>query len=700
MKKLHFPTLTMLLVVMAFFQFSCSKDSDLLLEYVSQENEIPDAQTTPDVPQNPSNNNDNNAPNVNDANRPNDVANWFPNEPSVSKPVETETYTPSSSSDITNVQNAGKTAIISNSFDCSGCTFAANQIIRPAGGTISGENINLNGSYIDNIADRAFSSSVTFNSIYEDSWVFPEVFGAIANDNSDDSDAITALMKNVKFAKAVSSATYIKNTPKFVHRKGEFIFDLSNGKIEITSDANYNETSDQQAMFWFFELNVKFINGEIDGNDLYPAAFRWAFPEAYHFENLHVHHFKNDGVSHRSIAFNVKIASAGTNSWNGGSPFGTKSSSQQFQNGYVGNCVIEDIRAVGVGVPNGVAQAWWIQYDNMDTSLATIYHTGNLIQRVLGDEGEGIYLNDETFSGGNKDIIHGTTFVMDNCEIRDCTDRAMKITTSNVTLKNSTFRPISAVYGKPSGGATVDFFTLLGSNYPTHYTNNVTVQNCSFIESESPRAMMLRIGNCKNISVTENTFSYPDLGNYQGIVLGASGTSGTNGWVTDANFSANTFFNCGYEISNTITTDGTLNIHDETFSYDMTGTGGSSQAVFRTPAASGTHADINIYNLAIDVDMNGENIPGFKGLIFSNGANFVGTTWSNINLNYKNEFTNNSTNGSEFGFLKGNFDNTNSLNDIIMTNALGTGSIIILGSSKGFLSSNARDDKGNKITLN
>ena len=46
-------------------------------------------------------------------------------------------------------------------------------IIIPSGGSISGTNINLNGGYIDEVYNQAFSSSATFSQVYEDSWLSP-----------------------------------------------------------------------------------------------------------------------------------------------------------------------------------------------------------------------------------------------------------------------------------------------------------------------------------------------------------------------------------------------------------------------------------------------------------------------------------------------------------------------------------------------
>ena len=197
---------------------------DLILEYSVQEQEEI-AQTAAEEGSEEPGSNDT-PPDTDNFNRPAGVANWFPNAPSATKPEGGNSYTPNSSLDIENVENAGKTAVISNSFDCTGCTFAANQLIIPSGGSISGTNINLNGGYIDEVYNQAFSSSATFSQVYEDSWLSPEVFGGNANDATDDSSAITSLMKNVKFAKLSTSGTYIKNTPEFVSRQGDFIFDI------------------------------------------------------------------------------------------------------------------------------------------------------------------------------------------------------------------------------------------------------------------------------------------------------------------------------------------------------------------------------------------------------------------------------------------------------------------------------------------
>ena len=623
---------------------------------------------------------------------------FFAANPSVSEPADGSTYVPTSSADISNVANAGRTAIISSSFSCTSCTFAAGQKIRPAGGVISGTNINLNGAYIDDVADQAFSSSATFTSIYQDSWVYAEVFGAGANDATDDSSAITALMNNVEFGRFVASGTYIKNTPAFVDRTGEFILDMNGGKLDVTSDAAYNESVDQQAVIWSFELNLKIYNGEVDLNGIYPAFVRMGGQEAFHFENLWVHDVQNDGVNMRTIAFNISLdTSDGTNSWIGGNPFGTYNTTQVFQSGYVKDCTIEQLNALGTGVPNGVAQAFWYQVDDIaQANSATVFHTGNVIRNVTGDESEGLYWDDGTFGGGAMVRDHLTTLEMQSDSIYNCGDRAMKATNGNLILNNNYFGTIDAAVGTPSGGAVVSIFTQLNSTYPTHRVTGVTITNNHFNDpNTTSRAQLLNVGDVDGLTVTGNTFEFNATGNYGGVNIGTYNTSGGLGAIENATFSGNTYINAGVEILNTITPSNML-FNNETFNWTYTGAGGSSnQGIFRTISTTGSMDGGTFTNLTANVIIS-SNGGSFSGWVISRGKDFINTTWDNVDMNYTTEFGS-AAGGAEYMYFQGDFNNTNTVINSTLTNANGIDAIRVDGTGHPLVG-NSYDNDGNPIT--
>jgi hypothetical protein len=629
--------------------------------------------------------------------------NFFAANPTVTEPADGTTYTPTSSADITNAANANRTAIISSSFVCNSCVFAANQKIRPAGGTITGTAINLNGAYIDDVASRAFASTTTFTAVYDKSWVFAETFGASANDATDDSGAITALMKNVEFAKLSLSGIYLKNTPEFVNRKGDFILDLNSGKIEITSDVAYNETNDQQAMFWYFDLNVKMFNGEIDGNDIYPAFVRSGGAEAFHFESLFVHNFFNtiDGAAMRVIAFNINInTSDGTNSWIGGNPFGTYNTTQVFQSGYVKNNIIENLSAAGVGVPDGVAQAFWYQLaDITATNEAKVFHTGNVVRTITGDESEGLYWDDATFfSAGGMVMNHLTTLEIQSDSIYNCGDRAMKASNGNLILNNNYFGTVDALVATPSGGAVVTIFTQLNSTYPSHRVTGVTITNNHFNDpNPTSRAQLLNLGDVNNVVVSGNTFDFNATGNYGGVNIGTFNTTGGLGAIENATFSGNTYINSGIEILNTITPSNMV-FNNETFNWNYTGAGGSSnQAIFRTINTSGNMDGGTFTNLTANVTIT-SNGGSFSGFFISRGKGILNTSWDNVNLNYASSFAG-AAGGAEYMYMQGNFDSTNSISNSTMTNASGTGSVRVDGVSKGVVITNSFGDGATPITV-
>ena len=89
---------------------------------------------------------------------------------------------------------------------------------------------------------------------------------------------------------------------------------MNGSKLEITSDANINETTAQMYMFMAFQTNLKIYSGEIDGNNLFGALMLLGYPEAYHFENLWIHDLQNEGFStsdgQRTIAVETWISNA------------------------------------------------------------------------------------------------------------------------------------------------------------------------------------------------------------------------------------------------------------------------------------------------------------------------------------------------------------------------------------------------------
>ena len=682
------------------FASSCAKDSDLFYEALEeQQEELLEEQTEEEPESEESENPEEESDSGNDDDSANRIPidggnpNFFDTSPAKVEPSDSSTYTPTSESDISNSSNAGKTAIISNSFSCNACTFAANQKIRPAGGVINGNNINLNGAYIDDVAEQAFASSVTFSTIYEDSWVYPEVFGANANDAQDDADAIDAAIKNVKFCRNVTNGTYVFNTPKFNDRKGDFIWDLNDGKLEITSDGNFDEVTEQQGLIWAFQLNIKVFDGEIDNNDLFGRVFRLDFPEAFHFENLWIHNLQNEGYSSsqgmRTIAIDVQLSTKdGSKGLTGGAPFTYRTTNNVFLNGYVVNNVIEDLSATGSGLPTVVAQAFWYQLLDLSTSNSgLIFHGNNIIRRINGEEAEGLYWDDKTFSRGKVEN-HLLTLQIENDQIYECGDRAIKATNGGVQMNNCFF-------GQPTvdvGRTLVEFFTQGNQTNTTNRTRNISITNCTFQDTRGNVCNFLSLGDVENVTITGNRFEYASSGNYSAIGLGTLATSPANGWAENILISGNTYINSGIELRKTLTTSNVI-VENETFSWNHTGTGGGQTQALIRGRSNGSYSGFVFRNSNADINIvNSGN--SFTGILFIDNS-LANMDIDNINLSYSNNFSN--SNG-EVAYITGDFADSNSLTNVLLTNASGNGAIKIDG-RKGPILTNSRDNNNIELSI-
>lgn len=674
---------------------SCAKDNDLFDEYVLEPEEVVEPDETIDGTDGevdePTNDGDN------DISRPPSSGgnpDWFDLNPKSEEPADGDVYTPTSSADITNSLNAGKTAVISRSFDCTGCTFAVNQKIRPSGGVISGTNIDLNGAYIDEVAEQAFASTVTFSSLYSNSWVYAEVFGAVGNDAIDDSASMDALLDNVEFGRLSSNQTYIKNSPSFSDGKRNIIFDLNGSKIEVTSDSGYDEVTDQQAMFMFHEANVKFFNGEIDGNDLFGAVFRIGHPEAYHFEDLWIHNLENEPYATsqgiRVIAFLFHISNAdGSKSWTGGLPWSGRSTTNVFQNGYINNCIIEDLHGTGTGLPSMSAQAmWWAIGGVNNTNEALAYQSNNVIRRITGGESEGLYWN----GGPGITPDHAMTLQLENDVIKDCGDRAIKATSSNITINNSYFSRINPSVGPDQLGDLVSIFTLNNFSHPSNRIKNIRITNTNFEDIYGNNSSLLSLGDVDEVTISGNTFTQASSGPRGAIRLGTISTNpSAQGGVDNTTIQNNTIVNGHVDLLYAMSPTNLL-IDNCVFNYVHTTGGNNGAGIFRHDQNTSIDASgMTISNLDINVTISGTN---FNGLLNANGA-ISGSVWNNITLDYASNYS--ITNG-EFLYTRGSFDNTNIMSNITMTNAVGTGSMKIIGTGSPVLT-NVLDNNGNPITI-
>lgn len=614
-------------------------------------------------------------------------------EPTVIAPNNTVTFVPTSAADISNPSNANKIAIISNNFLATNTTFAAGLTIRPNGGVISGTSINLNGAYIEENYLQAFADTVTFTSIYDKSYVTLELFGAVSNNASDDSEAFHAAMKNVQYVRAKQGSTYIKNSTTFINRVGFFTFDGNDCKVEVTDNTNLNNKAGG-FLIWTMNLSIKFINAEFDGNRLFGKTFLSNGAEAFHFENLWVHDWYNYvGQSQRALAFRIDVNNDGTGGFYEGQPFGTTYPVlNKFVNGWASNNLIHDIEAEGDCIFNngvGISKGFWILEHTIDPLFYShIQFQDNVIYDILGDDAEAVYLSEETWITGNKVYTNNFTvnFIREN--YYDCSRRAMKIIASNVLVQDCTFQMITADKATGTLATLVEVFTLItNSNHYEDWTENVTFKNCDFIQPEIlpdydlvsgcnggtgfiPDVGLLTFQNARDFIVEDCTFNRPVVDNYNAIHLGNSGTVGK---VGTGLFKNNVYTNCGYAVLNNYDGRNTVTFEGDILNFTnfAKGNGGGSLGVIRMLSTTDAFEDFLFKDIVVNIDWT--STAPITGWFTSKGGGMTNGEFNNCTLNYLNGSAGGQPN---FGDIQnGPLGNTVSFVDCTMNGSSGTGSI-------------------------
>ncbi len=662
---------------------SCAKDNDLFDQYVlePEEEEVVDPddsigeetdgedEETTDEGGNPDDETGSNQDNPFDG-----IDFSTPDNPENTNKIE-GTYTPTSMADITDPANANLKAIISESFECNGCTFAAEQTIEPAGGVISGSNINLNGAYIENTYKQAFAPSVSFNEVYSASRVSPETFGATSGDNQDDTAAIDAMINNCSLAVGAENGSYVKNRPTNYRRSGTLDWNMYGSVVKVTSAANFNTGQvSVDAVFDITNLSPTIYNGEFDGTDTYGRLFYLHGQNHYIFHNLYVHNFYASST-YRAVAFRFTI----------------NASSSGFKYGEFSNCVIDKIVAQGDGnynnAPAGISKGWWYTMSGINYGDPfQVVHKNNKVTNIIGDDAEAFY----AIQGGGS-LDHDSSFTFDNEDYRYCTRRAIKACVSNVEIKNSYFEeiPESMFNSAQQMGTMIDFFSTQSSNL----IQNIRVHDnvIRTVPGNDAHYYLLSMTEVNDAIVTNNTFTMERTGNYGGVRLG-SNTSSYNGALQNIQVTNNTFNNCyvnamyNYAPVNNqpIDVDGNL--------FNFTASQGIDVGALRFSQNSGTQGYVNFTNNSINVDMSSPN--GINGVIASNGVSVVGVTIDNVDVAYSN-----GSSSRPFGYLRGSFDSSNTIQNSSLVGASGTNALEVLGGTQSVQVVNSTDASGNPITV-
>ncbi len=675
------PQTMIFLVAFALFFTSCAKDSDLFDEYVlAPEEEVVEpgdqnGDTDGDTDQGQGQDPDQNPP-TDGSNDDSSAGIDFGTPDNFENTNKIDgTYYPKSEADITNPAHANFKAVISESFECNGCTFAPNQTIEPAGGVISGSNINLNGAYIENTYKQAFSPSVSFSQVYEASRVSAETFGAISGDNIDDSDAIDALINYSRYAVGSSKSTYIKNKQSVITRSGTFDWNMNECIIKTTTSSFMDNSVTKVYLFDIKNLSPKIYNGEFDGNNSYGRLMYLKGQKGFHFEDLYVHDYYSP-VTAEAAAFR----------------FDLYPQSYGSVEGRMYNCTIDRIVAekdyIANNTPGGIAKGVLMYL--WQSGTGNIYFEGNTITNILGDDAEAVLVSPASASMSNN-----THFYFKNETYKNAQRRQMKITTSNVHLTDCYFESPGQAPDFPGQAAALVAAFSTNSNQPLLNFESI---NCDYVSNGVHSMLGLYLTDIKDAKIENNRFNYSSFSNYVGLSLG-TGVSGYTGSFENVSITNNEFTNCGVQVSTIFNPVDVLTLNNNTFEYDISsGNPGAYIAAVRFLGTSGTYSNFHFIDNSIFVS-GSNNL--FAGVLYMRGANLSNTVFDNVEINY--------TNGSvtyPWALIgtpnqnDGNYGSTNKIMNCKIIGDIGTGAISILGSDKSVNISNSFGDGSTAITSN
>lgn len=678
-----------LILFVSLFLLSCTKDSDLLADLVIANNEeLVDEESVDEESTETSE--------TTEETENESTTNTYKDDFVACTAGNGAEYNPTSSSDIQNAANAGKTAVITNSFDCAGCTFASGQTIVPLGGVISGTNINVNGACIIDDFSQLFTSSVTFTTPYGGSRLSIETFGGIANDNNSDDAAISALIDNTEYALGKSSSVYTKNMETIHKRTGLFDWNLGGAKIETTNASQLSHGSavnNQNTYLFMFKGvdNIRIYNGEFDGNDLASRFMLLQYMEQYFISDLHVHNFLSPaGAYARGTAFSIKPNPTG---------YG-------FIKGEMKNTTIEHIGATSDGnannAPYGVSKA--LSYNIAGNGTANIYHDNITINDIYGDDAEGFYnRNDYTsnYNYGTNDVH----FFITNSTFKACQRRAIKLNASNATITGNYFETATnAPIFSGAQASYIQFFSILAGQA----IQDVTFSNNEIRIVGNSLNTAFAMNDCSGVIVDNNIIAANRL--YAQGTINISTTSTQNGLYSgdigdDVEFTNNTITNLFFNIGGLYNTTGNgPSYSGNTMNFPTVGSDNPGKywaAVSINPGAGELSGNPLIFkDMNINVAINGGNGTGlFGGVLNTQGMELKGITFNNVTINYTGSttpvyawaYTGKNNTSSDYG-------STNSIIDCTINGASGTGAIFVKGANKSVNITNSFGDGTTAIT--
>lgn len=559
----------------------------------------------------------------------------------------------------------GSTVQINGSINATGATFASNLIIVSGSGTISGTNINLNGACINDSGNQIFANTVTFSSIYTGSRLSPEAFGAVSGDATADDAAIEALIDNCQYATSTLNAVYIKNQETVFNRSGDFDWDMNGAEIRTTSALalSHGTTTDNQHkyLFEFVTLGVRFTNGTFNGQDIASRCIFLNYVDDYYFDNVTIQNYLSPANAYaRGTGLKIDIG----DNFTGGS----------FLNG-----VIENIGATSDGnannSPYGVSKAISLNVGTQNLSEQLVQNSR--IENIYGDDAEGFYYRSKFGYNAYDHATNQAKITFNNNQFIACQRRALKVNASNCDITNNYIESATNDWIFSGAQATLIHIFPLSPQSPLYRVNVIGNTVKTIGDARNPAFGITEANDCL---IENNVFEADAIMLQRNVIFGnGSNSAGSNsGYLDDSViFRNNTITNYFILLSKyMIANDGGMTFTDNTINLTIDRGMGSTWGAFRNAfSAPGPVNGFTFYNTVINVNQTVSTGSTFGGVLCTENADLLNTTWSNVDINY----TGTSTPTYPFMIIGTNpgtdMDATNTIINCDITGDVGTAAI-------------------------
>ncbi|MFS4418545.1 hypothetical protein [Maribacter sp. 2307ULW6-5] len=579
------------------------------------------------------------------------------------------TFRPKSAAEISDASKANHRAIIETPFDCNGCTFAANLTIEPAGGAITGTNIDLNGAFIENTFQQAFSANTRFKRLYVKTRLSPDTFGAMADDATADDAGLTALIANVGYALGKSGGVYVKNDETNHVRTEMFDWNMNNCIVRTTSAAglSHGSGSENQSkyLFRFEDMVVRLANGEFDGQNLASRSINIYDVPAFSLDNVTIKdYYAPPNAFARGVALRFDL-------WD-----------NKFTGASLTNNTIKNIGAASDGnannAPFGVSKGFHFQYYGANNKApAIISMSGNLVDNVYGDDAEG-FMSAKGWQGGYNYQTNNITVVINGDTYRNCQRRAFKVNASNLDATNLSIESVATPPVFPGQQATLFQVFSTTKGQPVE---NISLRNSSIRKRGANENVVIGVSDAKNVFIEDNIFSSTgDLDLYDFAYFGANSSQGGlySGDLENVVFRNNQLNNVGIQLRNNylVPVGAGLVVDNNTMDFDITSfAGGHSGAILIYDLDGGNGGNrITVSNLKINVNLQSDGT-SLWAVVKARQSSVTNLTLDNVDVNYSGRAP-----FHGFGHFLSNFGSSNTIMNCDVSGASTSNMLSIEGS--------------------